>query len=239
MSSLPINPFGVDSDAYEEDETSSSSPLSSSSRRSSLSEPLLSTNDRDKAVIKSRIALTGRVFAAVAKVLCSTAMSHFAPGTGGTLNISAAISTQQHAERLKELKELQCDVQKDEICKGLLAYVISQKDEAFADAIVKCTPVLGTIQAVLDKFHWLDKKLVGVAGETRNAQATLLVEHAKECQIALAIYAEVVCKDSTKKQAWQRAYDEVTTRDVVWGDSDQNPVFPAADSAARKTKPTS
>jgi hypothetical protein len=240
--SIPLNPNSKNSDEYDEEDkakagSSSSLSYGSSSSSSTENTKLLSPTGRKTAIKEERIKMVGRAGQALTKILASYALGHVAPGAGGVFNVPAVLSTMEHDEHLKLLLEEPCDTGEREICQGMLAYVLTQKDRKLGDAVIKCTPVLGTLTSVMEKFHWLDKKKKGGAGKERLAQATLLVEHARECHVALAIYAEVVCKDSTKSEAWKAALNDIEENSEFFGASDQDPVNPAANKLARKLKP--
>lgn len=243
--SIPLNPNSTSSDEYDEDEEPSQRRPSVSSSRSgegsSDKSRLLSRVSDNEALKKERINTVEKYSKKIAKVLASTALSHFAPGTGGVLNLGSVASTANHGANLQQLLDEECPANKPELCKGLLAYVLSQKNEKLGDAVLKCLPVVGTIMMVKDKFHWLDKKVAGVAGRDRLARAKLLVDHANKdkCHIALAIYAEVVCKDSTRKEAWESALRQLEEEPEIWERSDEEPINLAAKKLAGKMKSVS
>jgi hypothetical protein len=240
----PINSNSSASDSYEDEEDKakfgSVSQLSYGSNSASPTDEtrLLSPTAKKTATRDARIRKVGKVAQKVTKGLASFALGHVAPGAGGAFSVPALVSTLAHQENLKLLIGEDCVAGQKEICQGMLAYVLNQKDRALGDAVLKCTPILGTLATVMEKFHWLDKALAGSAGEQRMAQAKKLVDHAKECHVALAIYAEVVCKDSTKAKNWEKALKDIEENSEAWGASDEDPKNPAAEKLAGKLKPT-
>ena len=65
----------------------------------------------------------------------------------------------------------------------------------------------------------------------------MLIEHAKECNIAKAIYAEVVCSGGLiSKDALTAAMIDIEN-DEQWGRSDEDPSHRARDKAMENLKP--
>jgi hypothetical protein len=88
----------------------------------------------------------------------------------------------------------------------------------------------------MDKGHALDKKIAGGAGDDRFAQARLLVDHAKVCHVALALYAELVYGDLTKSDNFKKALKDVDN-DLEWGASEEEPVETAVNKVGARLKP--
>ena len=170
------------------------------------------------------------------KFASSTAASHFVPGIGGALNVPGALSTASHIASIKPLLDEPCDTGQSDLCQGIVVYVLNQKDRKLSNALVKTIPGIGTAATVTDKAHALDKKVAGQAGEDRLAQARLLVEHARVCHVALALYAELVYGDLTETKNFKKALHDVDN-DLEWGQSDEDPVEVAVNKVGSKLKP--
>ncbi len=243
--SMPLNPTAVASDEWSPDDSSDSQTPSSSSssaaprnESSSLKTSLLPKSDKKLQKEEDRTEKAQRFAKSFAKVLASTALNHVAPGLGKATNLVSIVSTVDHIETLKPLFDEPCDVGAQTKCQGLVAYAIQQKDSKLVDAVLQCTPVLDTLKTAQNKIHGLLKKVSGEAGGERMAQARLLVDHAKECHVALAMYAELVYGSLGDKKAWAKALKDVTDKDVAWGLSDEDASEPAADKLAGKLTAT-
>lgn len=241
--SIPLNPLGVASDDPSFDDFESDTPpLTSSSSSSdaaqsfSDSSRLLKKTGRKKAVREQRLEKAKRYGMAFMKFAGSTAASHFIPGSGGLSNIPGALSTASHIANIKPLLDEPCDSGQSDVCQGLVAYVLSQKDRKLDNALVKSIPYVGSAVAVNDKVHGIDKKIAGQAGGDRFAQARLLVEHAKVCHVSLALYAELVYGNLTEKENFKKALHDVDN-DLEWGESDEEPVEVAVNRVGSKLKP--
>jgi len=241
--SAPLIPTGPpsDDDSFDDFEPdfsqlSSSSSSSQAASASSNSSNLLKKTGRKKAVREQRLEKAKRYGMALMKFAGSTAASHFAPGVGGLSNIPGALSTASHIANIKPLFDEPCDTSQSDVCQGLVSYVLNQKDRKLNNALVKCTPGVGTASTVIDKGHALDKKIAGQAGDDRFAQARLLVDHAKVCHVALALYAELVYGDLTEKKNFKKALHDVDN-DLEWGLSDEDPVEVAVNKVSSKLKP--
>ena len=169
------------------------------------------------------------------KIATSTALSHVATGSGGIVNIPDAVSAGSHYAAIKQLLEEPCDVNKPDVCQGLVAFALHQKGQQFDDALMKILPLVGMGRTAKNKIHAIDKQIAGAAGKDRLAEARLLVEHAKECHVALALFAELVYGDLTKKSNFRKAL-RVVDNDLQWGSSDEEPVEVAVSQLAPKMK---
>jgi hypothetical protein len=240
--SVPLNPLGVASDEATEDDfaPASSSTSSSSSPTAeppfSASSSLLKPTGRKKATRELRLEKAKRYGMAFMKLATSTAVSHFATGTGGLLNVPGALSTASHIASIKPLLDEPCDNNESDVCKGIVVYVLHQKDRKLTNALIKTVPGIGTAESVMDKGHALDKKIAGGAGDDRFAQARLLVDHAKVCHVALALYAELVYGDLTKSDNFKKALKDVDN-DLEWGASEEEPVETAVNKVGARLKP--
>jgi hypothetical protein len=242
---MPLNPTAAASDEWSPDGSSNSNASASTSsssppgkESSSLKAGLLPKTEKQLQSKEDRTEKAQRFAKSFLKVLASTALNHVTPGLGKATNLISIVSTADHIQTLKPLFEEPCDVGDQTKCQGLVAYAIQQKDKKLVDAVLQVTPVLGTVKTVHNKIHGLLKNVSGEAGGDRLVQAKLLVDHAKECHVALALYAELVHGSLGDKKAWAKALEDVTDKDVVWGLSDENPSTPAANKAFGKLKAT-
>ena len=249
--SVPLNPHVQASDDDFEPEWSLSPPASvpaGSSRRSlssdsfsssspdlSSSTALLPKTGKKKAIWNQRLEKAKRYGTAFMKIATSTALSHVATGSGGIVNIPDAVSAGSHYAAIKQLLEEPCDVNKPDVCQGLVAFALHQKGQQFDDALMKILPLVGMGRTAKNKIHAIDKQIAGAAGKDRLAEARLLVEHAKECHVALALFAELVYGDLTKKSNFRKAL-RVVDNDLQWGSSDEEPVEVAVSQLAPKMK---
>ncbi len=243
--SMPLNPHAPDSegdsfDDFQPDSSVLDPPVSSSSSSTSTQPPLttglLPKTGRSKAIREQRLEKAIRYGKAFMTFAASTGAAHFAPGSGGLVNVPGILTTASHVADIKPQLKESCDNAQPELCNGLVAYVLGQKDRQLTNALVKSTPLIGTAVAIHDKLHGIDKKVSGAAGEDRYAQARALVDHAKVCHVALAIYAELVYGDLTSKKNFRKALKDVDN-DLEWGLADEDPVEVAVNKVATKLKP--
>jgi hypothetical protein len=241
--SLPLNPHAADSegdsfDDFQPDFSVLNSPASSSSSSTepSLTTGVLPKTGRRKAIREQRLGKAIRYGTAFMKFATSTAAGHFAPGSGGLLNVPGILSTASHMANVQPLLDEVCDINQPQLCQGLIAYVLSQKDRKLDDALLKSTPLLGSVVAAKDKLHGIDKSISGAGGEDRLAQARALVDHAKVCHVALALYAELVYGNLTSKENFRKALKDVDN-DLEWGLSDEEPVEVAVRKVTAKLRP--
>jgi hypothetical protein len=235
---VPLNPTMQASDEYDGLEHSASSALGSSSASSSplptVKTSLLGKTDKQKSKKEQNIDKAKTYGKKFAKFLTSHALNLAAPHLGQVTNLYAAASSADHIESLKTLFDEPCDAGKQDACQGLVAFVIHQKRAKLADAICQATPGVSSVKSAHDKIQGLMNKVKGESTVDLNAQARLLVDHAKECHVALAIYAELVYGALGDKKAWANALKDVDDKDLAWGLSDEDPDEPAAEKLAKK-----
>lgn len=203
---------------------------------SSMSTSLLGTSDRTA----TKRETLGRQAVSAAKsglsTAVSTAVSHFAPGSGVVIDAAKAAQTGRSVSKLIGLLDLPCDAQKPDLCQGLVACVLTRKEERLKNTLLEMIPGVGTLVSVINKGHNVDKRIVGEQGEGREELARLIIDHAKECNVAVAIYAEVVCGDLSSKKAFKQAADDIHD-DEQWGASDKAPEYRARTKLKEQLKP--
>ncbi len=143
--------------------------------------------------------------------------SHVIPGLGSLLNVPAAFAANSRAERLSNLaKEEDCPIGKRDACNGILAYVMTQKKTAAKQAAVQTVPYVSTGVSAFNKLKNLYKRFKGTAGETRGAEAELLIDHANAgCGIAAAVFVEIVSGDYTRKSNWKSGLAKLQSSKAV------------------------
>jgi hypothetical protein len=236
--SMPLNPHTADSagDSFKDFESVFPSSNSSPSPQSSLTTGVLPQTGRKKAISEQRQEKARRYLGAFLKALGSEGLSHsVAPGIGGVVNLPTVAWTASHMANIEPLLEEVCDNNQPELCQGLVAYVLSQKGRKLNSALVKLSPGIGSLMTAYEKYHGIDKKIAGISGDDRFAQARALVDHAKVCHVSLAHYAELVCGDLTRKENFRKALQEVDN-DLEWGLSDEEPVEVAVNKVAGKLR---
>jgi hypothetical protein len=239
---VPLNQNLISSDSYDDDSSDLKSPPESSSsprfEPESSSTPLLKRSDKSVAKAEKRRRTAGRYVQAAASFAASTVVSHFAPGAGGLFNLPGAGKKAASIARLQELRGQKCEGgDNNGICQTLITCVLERRNAGLGNSIWKMIPGAGILVGAQDKLHNADKRLAGTHEEGREELARLLIEHAKECDIAKAIYTEVLCSGgSFSKEALVTAMIDIEN-DEQWGRSDEPPSHRARDKAMENLKP--
>lgn len=136
----------------------------------------------------------------------ASAIGHFLPGSSGAMNAFALFATHLHIQRLRAIRQKACS--KGNQCHKALDFIIAQKVSKRQDAGVKMVPVVGQVVGLAGKVKNLYKRYKRTAGVAREANATLLVDHARSgCTVAAAGFIEIVFGDYRTQANWDKALE--------------------------------
>ena len=183
-------------------------------------QPLDLQKEKDKAgaAANAKVQRTLKKYAQKGiKQVVGKTLGHLAPGSSGLLSGFAAYSTHRHLKRLSTLADKECSNPADvPSCKGTLAYVVHQKERKRRNAVVKMLPLIGEGQAAVDMGHGAVKRVKGTRGKSREAEAELLVSHARNgCTVAGAIFVEITVGDYRKQDNWTAGLKLLGTQDAA------------------------